>query len=130
MKQVSLLNDRIGKILLLLCTIGAFVSFFLNIENVASADTSTKVVEIWRLYGFIIFTGLFLLLAIYPRRYAGIWELVFFHKAAVSVTITLLIQHKTPDILSVAITDGILAVIVLIAYFLTKGYLAWGTLRK
>ncbi|TDF92999.1 hypothetical protein [Paenibacillus piri] len=125
MKRISQLNDRIGRVLLFICTIGAFSSFILTIENVASADSATKVVEIWRMYGFILFTGLFLLLTIYPRRYAGLWELAFFHKAAVSVTIPLTIQQITPDIQFVAMIDGILALIVLIAYFLTKGYLAW-----
>jgi hypothetical protein len=32
MKQVSLLNDRVGKVLLLMCTVGAFFSFFLNMK--------------------------------------------------------------------------------------------------
>jgi len=130
MHHISRRKDQIAKILLLFCALGAFVSFFLNIGNVTAADSVTKVIEIWRLYGFLLFTGLFVLLAIYPRRYAGIWELVIFHKAAVSITIPLLVQNITPDIQSVAITDGVLAIIVVVAYFLTKGYSAWGTLRK
>lgn len=130
MQPVSLWKDRIAKILLLLCAFGALASFFLNIENVTTADFDTKVVEIWRLFGFLVFTGLFVLLALYPRRYAGIWELVIFHKAAVAIAIPLLIQKTTLDIESIAITDGVLAIIVVVAYILSKGYTAWGTLRK
>jgi hypothetical protein len=130
MQHVSHRNDQIAKVLLLLCALGAFISFFLNIENVAAVDSATKVVEIWRLYGFLVFTGLFVLLAIYPRRYAGVWELVILHKAAVSITIPLLIKNITPDIQSIAITDGVLVILVLMAYILTKGYSAWGALHK
>ncbi len=72
-----------------------------------------------------VFTGLFDLLAFFPRRYAGIWELVIFHKAAVSATVPLLIDKITPDIQSVYLTDGILAIILFISYLLTKGYTAW-----
>ncbi|MFM9281006.1 hypothetical protein [Paenibacillus jiagnxiensis] len=130
MKNTFRWNDLIARILLSLCAVGAFVSFFLNIGNATDADSSTLVIEIWRLYGFLVFTGLFVLLAIYPRRYAGIWELVIFHKAAVSITIPLMVTELTPDTQSVAVTDGILAIIVVVAYILAKGYSAWGNLRK
>jgi hypothetical protein len=36
------------------------------------ADDSTKVVESWRMYGFAVFAGLFVLLALHPRDYRGV----------------------------------------------------------
>ncbi|SHE76787.1 hypothetical protein SAMN05444392_10359 [Seinonella peptonophila] len=130
MSTVSKWKDLLSMVLLLLCAVGAFASFFLNLTTVTEAEPIRKVGEIWRLYGFLVFTGLFLLLAFFPRRYAGIWELTIFHKAAVAVTVPLLINKITPDIQTVFLTDGIVAVILFISYLLTKGYRAWKSTSK
>lgn len=74
-------RDRTATGLMLLAAVGAFFSFITSIGNVAAASPATQVIEIWRIYGFIVFTGLYALLAFWPRHYAGIWELAILDKA-------------------------------------------------
>jgi hypothetical protein len=84
-----------------LAAVGAFFSFITSIGNVAAASPATQVVEIWRMYGFIVFTGLYVLLAFWPRHYAGIWELAILDKATYGLDFewssrlrrTLVVQH-------------------------------------
>ncbi|MBV9228440.1 MAG: hypothetical protein JOZ18_03930, partial [Chloroflexi bacterium] len=72
---------------------------------------------------------LYLLLAFWPRRYPGIWELVILDKAALSITGLVLLTRGVPDAQTILIADGTLAVITLIAYVLAKGYIGWTRLR-
>ena len=70
-RTVATRRDRVATGLMLLAAIGAFISFVTSITSVATASPATQVVEIWRMYGFVIFTGLYVLLAFWPRRYLG-----------------------------------------------------------
>lgn len=54
--------------------------------NVLDAEGATKVVETWRMYGPVVFTGLFVLLVLRPRHYPGMWELVIASKVAMTFT--------------------------------------------
>ncbi len=65
------------------------------------------------MYGSPVFAGPFVLLALRPRRSPGVWELVVFHKTAAAV----------------AVADGVLATVIVIAYFLSRGHVGWKTLR-
>lgn len=122
---VATWRDRAATSLMLLVTLGAFVAFVTSISAVTTASPATQVVEIWRLYGFIVFTGLFMLLAFWPRRYAGIWELVILNKAALSITGLVLLGQGITDAQTILIFDGSLAAITIAAYVLAKGYTAW-----
>ena len=64
---VATWRDRVATGLMLLAAIGAFISFVTSINSVATASPATQVVEIWRMYGFLVFTGLYVLLAFWPR---------------------------------------------------------------
>lgn len=86
------------------------------------------VVEAWRTYGFLVFAGLFVLLAVRPRHYAGAWELVIFHKGATSVTAAL-VGGRAAAASTAAVVDGVLATMTMVAYFLAKGYAGWARLR-
>jgi len=74
---------------------------------------------------FIVFTGLYVLLAFWPRHYAGIWELAILDKAALSITGLELLGRGVADAQTILIFDGSLAVITLVAYVLAKAYAAW-----
>lgn len=80
------------------------------------------------MYGFAVFAGLYVLLAIHPRRYPGVWELVIFHKTAMSVTAAL-VGGVATDAATVAVIDGSLAAMTITAYFLARGYTGWAALR-
>ncbi|MGH9093650.1 MAG: hypothetical protein ACRDXE_00665, partial [Acidimicrobiales bacterium] len=79
-------RERLGQALLWVAAVGAATSALAAISAVLDADGATKVVETWRLYGLIVFAGLFTLLALRPHHYRGVWELVLFNKLALTVT--------------------------------------------
>lgn len=123
--RVAVWRDRVATGLMLLAAVGALVSFISSIGTVAAAGSATQVVEIWRMYGFVVFAGLYLLLALWPRRYPGVWELTILDKVALAITGLVLLGKGVTDAQTILIFDGILAVITLIAYILAKGYTAW-----
>ena len=126
---VATWRDRVATGLMLLAAIGAFISFVTSINSVATASPATQVVEIWRMYGFLVFTGLYVLLAFWPRRYPGIWELAILDKAALVITGLVLLGRGVTDAQTILIFDGSLAVITFVAYLLAKGYTGWSRLR-
>ena len=71
-----------------------------------------------------------LLLAFFPRRYPGIWELAILNKAALAVTGLILLGHDIQDASTILFSDGTLALIIALAYILTRGYSGWATLIK
>lgn len=79
-RTVATWHDWVATGLMLLAAIGACTSFVTSITSVATASPATQVVEIWRMYGFVVFTGLYVLLAFWPRRYPGIWEWPYWTK--------------------------------------------------
>lgn len=122
-------RDRTAMILMLLASGGAFISFLSSIGESVAASPATQVVEIWRAYGFGIFSGLFLLLAFFPRRYPGIWELAILNKAALAFTGLILLGHGIKDASTILFFDGTLALIIVLAYVLTRGYSGWATFK-
>ena len=127
---VSLDKDtETAMVLMLLATAGAFVSFLSGIGDSLSASPATQVVEIWRSYGFGIFSGLFLLLALFPRRYPGIWELAILNKAALALTGLILMGHGIKDASTLLFFDGTLALLIVLAYLLARGYSGWATFK-
>src|SRR5262249_35624259 len=78
--------DRVGRVLLWIAAAGAAGAAVSAISTVLGAGGTTKVVETWRLHGFVVFAGLFVLLALRPLAYRGVWELAVFNKLALTVT--------------------------------------------
>ncbi len=122
-------RDRVAMILMLLAAVGALLAFVGAIGPTVSASPGTQVVETWRLYGYLVFAGLFTLLALWPRDYPGVWELVIFHKAAITLTAATLLGGETAEAATVAVVDGIIAAVTIAAYLLARGYAGWGKLR-
>lgn len=118
-------RDRVATGLMLLAAAGALFSFVSAINSVATASPATQVVEMWRMYGFVVFTGLYVLLAFWPRRYPGIWELAILDKAALAITGLVLLGQGVADAQTIFIADGIMTVITLAAYILARGYRGW-----
>ena len=88
--------DRIAPALMLLAAFGALSSFVGAVGTVYSAAPDTQVAESWRMWGFLVFAGLFTLLALAPRSYPGIWELVILHKTATALTAATLVTQGDP----------------------------------
>jgi hypothetical protein len=116
-------QDKLGRGLMGLAALGAFIAFISAIPAVKTTNPDTMWVETWRLFGFLVFTGMFVLLALRPLNSAGVWELAFFHKAAMAITALLIPGVKQAA--SAGLIDGILAILIVLAYFLTRGWTAW-----
>ena len=115
--------------ILVLAALGALSAFVVAVSAVRAAGPETLVVESWRMFGFLVFAGVFLLLAYRPRQYPGIWELVIFHKAAVASFLAV-VGSEAIDGTSAAIADGVLAIALVVAYLLIGGYRSWDRLRR
>jgi peptidoglycan/LPS O-acetylase OafA/YrhL len=116
-------RDLIGRGLMWLAAVAAAASAVSAVATVVSASDSTKVVESWRMYGFAVFAGLFVLLALRPRDYRGLWELVILNKAALTLTGLFLLRSAT-GAGTVVVWDGALTVVLVVAYICCRGWTA------
>ena len=118
-------RDRIAMGIMILAALGAFYSMVTGVGVAIDAGLDTQQVEWWRVFGFLMFTGIFVMLAIGPRRYPGLWELVILDKAALTIAEVLLIGKNAADAMNTAVADGILVVLLVAAYLLSRGYASW-----
>jgi hypothetical protein len=89
------------------------------------AEDATKVVETWRMYGLAVFAGLFVLLAVRPRGYRWLWELVIANKVALTLTaVVYLAQGGVTAAGTIVIWDGVLSVVLVAAYACCRGWTA------
>lgn len=115
-------RDPAARVVMALLAVGAVVAFFGGLGAAQDAGDSTKWVESWRAIGFLTFAALFCLLALRPRGVPGVWEIVFVNKAALALT-ALFETHA--DERSAGLIDGVLAVLIAVAYVLARGWTAW-----
>lgn len=120
-------QDRLGRGLMWLAALGALSAFASGFAAVNNATPETIWVETWRLFGFLVFTGMFVLLALRPRNSAGVWELAFFHKTAMAVSALFLSDAKGAAMAGTI--DAMLAVLIAMAYIFTRGWRAWKSSR-
>jgi hypothetical protein len=121
-------RDRLARVLLMLVGVGAGVATVGAINTVSDADAATRVVETWRLFGLALFTGLFVLLAYRPRHFAGVWELVIVNKFALAA-FGVAYGAGTKDAGQILAIDGAIAVVLLAAYVLSRGWRGWTSVR-
>jgi hypothetical protein len=118
-------RDRMAAGLMGLAAVAALYAFVSGVGVALTAGPATQQVEWWRVMGFLLFTGLFILLAIGPRRYPGLWELVLIDKAVLTLIEVWLISGNAENAFATAVVDGILTCVILAAYLLSRGYRAW-----
>lgn len=106
-----------------LAAVGALTAFVSSVSILSSADTTVVWLETWRAFGFLMFAGMFVLLALRPRRSPGVLELAFFHKAA--MTVSALFLRNAAGATSAGLVDGALAAMLLVAYLCGKGWHSW-----
>ena len=116
-------QERLGQGLMILASLGALFAFYASIAGVRAASPATVWVETWRMFGFVVFAGLFGLLAIRPRLSAGVWELAFFHKLAMAVSAMNLTDAD--EAIVAGSIDAVLALLLAAAYILTRAWTAW-----
>jgi hypothetical protein len=116
-------RDRLGAGIMYFCALGATTSAALALPAVLDAGAATKVVEVWRMVGFGMFAGVFVLLGRAPRQLRGLWELTIASKVALPFA-GLTLVSGADDAGSLIVVDGLLAVLVIAAYALTAGWTA------
>ena len=123
--RTSVLRDRIALGLMLLSALGALYAFVTAIGATSAAGPATQQVEAWRALGYLMFAAIFVLLGLWPLRYPYLWEVVIVNKAALTVVEIVLIGKGAADAQSTALADGILTVLLVAAYLLSRGYASW-----
>jgi hypothetical protein len=121
--EPSARGDRIGAWLLGLCAFGAMAAAVAAVSDVRDAGPATMGVEAWRMIGYVMFAGVFVLLARSPRRLRGLFELTIAAKLALPVA-ALTIARNADDAATFLVADGIVVALLVIAYFATKGWRA------
>lgn len=122
-------SARYLMIALSVATLGAFANAAAEFGRLLP---DRLIVGTWQMLGFAVFAGLFALLAIWPRRLPGLWELILFHKIGVTLmnlgfigTVSGPMPSDNPA--AVVMIDGTLVVVTLLAYVLAKGWRPWFT---
>jgi len=120
-------RDRLAKILMILLGLSAIGAFAGAAATIGDFAPDRVGVEIWRMLGYLVFAGLFVLLGIFPRCLPGLWELVFFHKAGKVVLLVFVFEAADPEL--TIIVDSALSAVTLFCYLLTQGWRAWTPAR-
>lgn len=125
-------RDRIARILMITLGVASVGAFANAAMEFGSIEPDRVNVESWRMFGFLVFAGLFTLLGLFPRRMTGIWELVLFHKASVAIFLTYFVKADTATgayfadgAVTIIVVDAVLTGITLISYLLAQGWRAW-----
>ena len=124
-------RDRIAKTLMLLLALSTVGAFANGVLAFPAVPPEQMIVELWRTLAYLVFAGLFTLLALFPRRMPGVWELVFFQKAAVALLLAFVIKAGhgaagTDTPMTIIAVDGTLAAVTLVSYVLARGWRSWG----
>ncbi|MDP2125641.1 MAG: hypothetical protein Q8J92_14800 [Parvibaculum sp.] len=120
-------RDRLARILMILLGLSATGAFAGAAVAIGDFAPDRVGVEIWRMLGYLVFAGLFVLLGIFPRRLPGLWELVFLHKAGKVVLLVFVFEAADPEL--TIVVDSTLSVVTLFCYLLTQGWRAWTPAR-
>jgi hypothetical protein len=117
--------DRIGRGIMALNAVAALLAFASGLMITAGVSDDRLISETWRTLAYIVFAGLWALLTVAPRSHRGLWELLLFHKGA--ITAYCFAMWHLPDAPITALVDLTVTVTTLIAYVLCRGWLAWRT---
>ena len=76
--------------------------------------------------GFLVFAGIFALLAFRPRTLPGLWELSIMDKAGMTLLAAVFaVTRDAQGAVTTAVADGALTALLITAYVLARGYRAW-----
>jgi hypothetical protein len=115
--------DRTGRTLLAIDAIATLGAFAQGIPRIVNATDEQLLTEFWRTTAYIVFAGMWALLAIAPRKQRGMWELILVQKIA--VTLFALVSISKPEAVQTAIIDGFVVVTTVAAYILCRGWYTW-----
>lgn len=117
--------DKIGRWLLVFATLSTVGAFFYGIALMMDAPDSRIWVEGWRTSAYLVFAGLFAILAAAPRAHRGLWELIIGQKTALVVIAA--VVGDVNEARQSGLIDLGLVVVVAAAYVLCRGWYGWRT---
>ncbi|MFD9740996.1 hypothetical protein [Umezawaea sp. NPDC059074] len=123
----AVLPDRIGRVLLALCAIATLGAFARGFTIMAEVSDERLITEAWRTFAYIVFAGLWAMIAVAPRAQRGVFELLLLQKTA--ITVFALVVNDVPDAGMTAAVDASLVIATAIAYVLCRGWQGWRTVR-
>ncbi len=116
--------DRVGRGIMALNAVAALAAFASGLVITAGVSDERLISEVWRTLAYVVFAGIWTLLAVTPRRHPGLWELLLFHKGAVTIY-SLVMWDRLADAPETALVDLTVTVTTLVAYVLCRGWRAW-----
>ncbi|PRY38869.1 hypothetical protein [Umezawaea tangerina] len=119
----SALADRIGRGLLAACSVATAAAFAGGIKLVTEVSDERVLTEAWRTFAYIVFAGMWAMLAVAPRAQRGVWELLLVQKSA--ITVFALVFFDLPDAKQTFFVDCSLVVATVVALVLCKGWHGW-----
>ncbi|MCF7702418.1 hypothetical protein [Loktanella sp. M215] len=127
-------RDRVAKYIMIalgVSTLGAFANAAFELGSI---PPDRIVSHTWEMLAYPVFAGLFALLAFYPRRMPGLWELVLFQKLGITFFSFSLLGSAggavaSDDPMLRLIVDGVLVSLTLVSYGLVRGWTAWRDLH-
>ncbi|MBT2227178.1 hypothetical protein [Nonomuraea sp. NEAU-A123] len=117
--------DRTGRALMAVDAVATLVAFAGGVMNMVNASDDRLMVEGWRTFGYLVFAGMWAMLALRPRRHPGFWELILLQK--ILVTIWAFAIGAVPEAQTASFIDLGLVVTTILAYVLCRGWYAWRT---
>ncbi|GAA1264407.1 hypothetical protein GCM10009677_15290 [Sphaerisporangium rubeum] len=117
--------DRVGRVLMGMDGIATLVAFAGSISIMLNVSDDRVITEAWRTFAYVVFAGLWFILAIEPRRQWGLWELLIAQKLA--ITVYAFARWDMPDAPMTAFIDLAVTVTTVIAYVLCRGWSSWRT---
>lgn len=109
-------REAVARVLLGLAAATAGLASMDAIGSLSSSSPDQAMVLAWRAFGLPVFAGIFGLLAWRPRAYPGVFELAIAHKLAMTGYALVNLDALDADV--VLLADGILAAVLIAAYFL------------
>ncbi|MFN3661363.1 MAG: hypothetical protein ACK4TM_01270 [Yoonia sp.] len=123
-------RDKAARYLMIALSVATLGAFANAAAEFGTLPPDRLIVGTWQMLGFAVFAGLFALLAIWPRRMPGLWELILLHKAGVTLmnigfigTVSGPMPSDNPT--AVVMIDGTLVALTLLAYVLAQGWRPW-----
>ena len=118
--------DRTGRGLMAFDAVATLVAFADGILRMGDVPDDRLLTEAWRTFAYLVFAGLWAILATAPRRQPGLWELVLLHKV-VFTAFAFTMVGDVAEAQTTALIDLALVVTTALAYVLCRGWYAWRT---
>jgi hypothetical protein len=117
------LQDRTGRTLMAITAAATLIPFVEGVTRLPGLDDDLILTEYWRTTAYLVFAGMWALLAVAPRKQRGMWELLIFHKVAVTVhaLFVLDVEHATRTL----VADGLVSTATIAGYVLCRGWRSW-----